>query len=56
MERGDGDTVEQITRGIAIGREKLDRSQIMDKSERNTDPKAKQRKKRLTDNTAAHTE
>lgn len=42
--------MEQITRGTAIGREKLDRSQIIETSEsnteRNTDPKAKQKKKK----------
>ena len=40
--------MEQITRGAAIGREKLDRSQIMDW--RNSDPQAKpKRKKKKTD-------
>lgn len=47
------EAMEQITRGIAIGREKLDRSQIIEK--RSTAPQAK-KKQRKTDSSAAHTE
>lgn len=46
--------MEPITRGIAIGRQKLDRSQIIEK--RAADPEEKQRRKTLTDSAAAHME
>lgn len=45
--------MEQITRGAAIGRETLDRSHIIEKSEsntdRNTDPEAQHKKERHTE-------
>lgn len=50
---GDGDTVEQITRGAEIKREELDRSHDREEECR---PKAKAKAKVKTDSNAASTE